>query len=265
MLQSWVALYSSLGQTVSYKCCLIANIIFWIGSLLGFFADFLVATQGSPLLARCKLQPHLTISGKEKRDLILLTCFNMTFMTFCVCCPLYEHIWSSLYEQSDNHNNRQTEKDVWNWRQEFFFKFPLHALATECGFYSTHYLFHHSPWLYKHIHKVHHRFQAPTAMTCVYAHPVEFAISNLLPIFLGPILTNAHPWSCYIWFAMAMFGTLKGHSGYRILGHSDYHEEHHSFYKYNYGGMKFLDYTLGTMAPSKDAKRKKNMKIKASE
>mmetsp|Transcript_8135 Transcript_8135/g.11723 ORF Transcript_8135/g.11723 Transcript_8135/m.11723 type:complete len:182 (+) Transcript_8135:281-826(+) len=176
----------------------------------------------------------------------------MTFMTFCICCPLYQFLWSSI--QSDEH--RQTESDVWNLKEELLFKFPLHALVAEAWFYGVHYLLHYSPWLYKHIHKVHHRFKAPTAMTCVYSHPLEFAIGSIFPIYLGPMLTNAHPKSCYLWFSMAILGTLKGHCGYRILGHADYHDEHHSFYlKNNYGGMSLSDYLLGTLAPVSKGKK----------
>ena len=55
-----------------------------------------------------------------------------------------------------------------------------------------------------------------------------------------------------------MLGTCKGHCGYRIFGHADYHEEHHVLYKYNYGGMGLLDYLFGTTAPTYSFKGKRN-------
>lgn len=82
------------------------------------------------------------------------------------------------------------------------------------------------------------------------AHPLEFLVGNLLPIYLGPIITNAHPLTSYFWFAAAIIGTCKGHSGYRIFGCADYHDEHHFYYKYIYGGIYVLDFLIGTMKVS---------------
>ena len=85
------------------------------------------------------------------------------------------------------------------------------------------------------------------------------SFGNILPIYLGPmVFTNAHPITCYIWWSLAMLGTCKGHCGYRIFGHADYHEEHHVLYKYNYGGMGLLDYLFGTTAPTYSFKGKRN-------
>lgn len=95
-------------------------------------------------------------------------------------------------------------------------------------------------------------------MACVYTHPLEFSFANALPIYLGPILTNAHPQTCYIWWSLAMAGTCKGHSGYRILGHADYHEEHHYYNKHNYGATYLSDFLFGTLT-TKEAHCDKNV------
>jgi sterol desaturase/sphingolipid hydroxylase (fatty acid hydroxylase superfamily) len=258
-------------STVSFRCSLLSNIVFWIASFLGLYADHLVATtttatatsSSSPpveWLSRCKIQPKQIISGKDRDDLIKLAFFNMVFVACFICCPLYEWAWNELqngdgYNNSSNSNRRRrlTDDDDWTsiWKSEILIKLPIHALVAEVSFFVVHGCLHYSPTLYNHIHSVHHRFRAPTAMACVYAHPFEFAIGNVLPIYLGPmVVTNAHPYTCYIWWGLAMLGTCKGHCGYRILGHSDGHEEHHIFYKYNYGGMGLLDHLVGTTPPT---------------
>jgi len=86
----------------------------------------------------------------------------------------------------------------------------LHLLAChfieEIGFYYSHrglvsLLFltnrivfmtstqHHSS-IYKWIHKQHHEFKAPIGMAAEYAHPFEFAVSNLVPITTPPLLLS---------------------------------------------------------------------------
>ena len=144
----------SLGNTssVSFKCSLISNVVFWIASFLGLYADHLVATQKSPLLSRCKLQPKQSIiSRNDKNDLIALSSFNMIFVALCICCPLYEWAWSRIQAE-----RRLTQFDDWTsiWMSELFIKLPIHALVAEAAFYSFHGLLHYSPTLYRHIHKV---------------------------------------------------------------------------------------------------------------
>jgi sterol desaturase/sphingolipid hydroxylase (fatty acid hydroxylase superfamily) len=252
-------------STVGFRCSVVSNLVFWIASVLGLYADHLVtvattakannhksATLVGTWLSRCKIQPKRIISGKDRDDLIKLAFFNMVFVACFVCCPLYEWVWSEL--QNNNGNRRLTDDDDWasTWKTELFVKLPIHALVAEASFFVVHGCLHYVPFLYQAIHSVHHRFRAPTAMACVYSHPLEFAVGNVLPIFLGPmVVTNAHPYTCYIWWGLAMLGTCKGHCGYRILGHIDGHEDHHIYYKYNYGGMGLLDHLVGTTPPLK--------------
>mmetsp|Transcript_15428 Transcript_15428/g.23454 ORF Transcript_15428/g.23454 Transcript_15428/m.23454 type:complete len:173 (-) Transcript_15428:219-737(-) len=164
---------------------------------------------------------------------------------FFICCPLFESLWIMI----QNDGRRQEDSDAWLWHHELFVKIPIQAILTDISFYTIHYTLHQFSLLYQHIHKVHHRFVAPTAMTCVYAHPLEFAFGNIFPIFFGPMLTNAHPFTCWaLWFPLATLGTCIGHCGYRIFGHyEDPHDKHHSNVQCNYGGMCISDYIFGTL------------------
>mmetsp|Transcript_13412 Transcript_13412/g.29128 ORF Transcript_13412/g.29128 Transcript_13412/m.29128 type:complete len:258 (-) Transcript_13412:3356-4129(-) len=231
------------GTSISWKCAFMSNVVFWPLSVLCLWADRLAATGGSSLLIMCKLQPDQHLCWREKIDLMLLAAFNMLFVAPFLCSPVFEYIWNHTQG-----SNRLSETDEWIWTNELLIKIPLHALITEVAFYSVHFLLHHSTFLYRHIHKVHHRFVAPTAMAYVYAHPLEFAVGNIFPIYLGCMLTNAHPISCHwIWFPLAMAGTCKGHCGYRIMGSIDPHDVHHLYFRHNYGGMSLLDRVFGTL------------------
>lgn len=70
----------------------------------------------------------------------------------------------------------------------FAFDIVLFILIEEIGFYYSHRLLHH-PKIYKFIHKRHHEWTAPIAITAIYCHPVEHVFANLIPITLG-MLSN---------------------------------------------------------------------------
>ena len=48
-------------------------------------------------------------------------------------------------------------------------------VVSEVLFYAGHRLLH-VPWMYRHVHYVHHSFSAPIAIASIYAHPLEFVL-----------------------------------------------------------------------------------------
>ena len=109
--------------------------------------------------------------------------------------------------------------------------FGLHILVIECWFYTTHRALHH-PSVYKYVHKLHHKWKAPTAVACMFAHPLEFCVGNVLGVVLGPALTNCHPYSAMFWMAFGLVSTSGAHSGYYVFG-AEEHDRHHEFFDYN--------------------------------
>ena len=103
-----------------------------------------------------------------------------------------------------------------------------HSVIIDIWFYTTHRILH---WgiFYKHIHKMHHLFKAPTAVACMFAHPIEFCLGNVCGVILGPALTNAHPYECAFWMAFSLASTSGAHSGYPAFGAQRYVFRSHSF------------------------------------
>ena len=79
----------------------------------------------------------------------------------------------------------------------------------------------HTPLLYKHIHKLHHKYSAPFGLAAEYAHPLEVMILGTGTI-LGPMLyckytQNLHIVTVYIWITLRLFQAIDAHSGYGKL------------------------------------------------
>ena len=90
----------------------------------------------------------------------------------------------------------------------------------------------HSPYLYRFIHKRHHEWTAPIAVTAMYCHPFENIFSNVLPIFLGVFIMGSHVATAWLWFSLAILFTLNSHSGYHLpfLPSPEAHDFHHLKY-----------------------------------
>lgn len=132
------------------------------------------------------------------------------------------------------------------------------ALLTEVLFFSGHYWLH-TKWLYRHVHKVHHRFRTPTVWSAQFAHPFEYIVGNILPISLPMVLIAPDVLTLWNFGLLAVLNTQLVHSGYQ-LSFSPWavcHDLHHYRVTVNYGSMGLMDRLFGTRLRHPDGDRAK--------
>ena len=120
----------------------------------------------------------------------------------------------------------------------------LIQLTWEAGFFHCHRALH--KFAYKSIHKIHHQWQAPTAIAAAYSHPLEHLAGNLLPLLIAIVAFHPH-YLAIVGFALdGILSTLCNHSGYEWPAGSSAHDRHHKFFEGNYGHLGIFDWLHGT-------------------
>ena len=72
----------------------------------------------------------------------------------------------------------------------------------------------HTPWLYKHVHSVHHEWHVTTTLTAEHAHVLEFVLSNMGPAVAGPLLFRVHALTLWMFIVMRVCVSFEEHAGY---------------------------------------------------
>ena len=60
-------------------------------------------------------------------------------------------------------------------------------IVEDSVFYFAHRLLH-TPFLYRHIHSLHHEYKTTVGIAAEYTHPIEYLLGVIIPSVIGPLI-----------------------------------------------------------------------------
>ncbi|CAH1794301.1 unnamed protein product [Owenia fusiformis] len=133
------------------------------------------------------------------------------------------------------------------------FALPALFMIQDATAYYLHSTFHNVQFLYRWVHKWHHKYYAPTAFAAVAMHPVEFIMyqfSLIAPILFIPIYSG----SFLLCIMYVYYYGMIDHSGIMMSAfwpwqpHTIFHDDHHRYFHCNFGfNTYFFDWLHGSL------------------
>lgn len=192
--------------------------VYWIFGGLFTLMDLTLSPRA---LRKYKTQPHA--NEPLDKNVLISAVKVILFNQICVGVPLtyVAYLGKKLRGFPENFRELPSFEKV-------LLDLFVCIMVDEIGFYYSHRLCHNK-FLYKHVHKQHHMWQSPIAITATYCHPLEHVLSNLLPVAGGSMIMQSHTSVTWLWLAMATLTTLNNHSGYHLpfSASSEFHDFHH--------------------------------------
>jgi len=177
--------------------------------------------------------------------------FPYEFDLFVVSSTLIETI-THVFIKNMFYNHKE---DLHITNDLIYFVFVSFSFEIVFDFFHfiNHFIFHKNSYLYKNIHKMHHKFKYPSSITTFYQHQIDLLFTNSLPTILSLYFMPIKP--TYFQYILILtyktFIEISGHSGKiikstsfpqfiwlpRILGIQlsvEEHDLHHSLNNCNY-------------------------------
>ncbi|XP_060801817.1 uncharacterized protein LOC106130278 [Amyelois transitella] len=227
--------------------------IFFVSQIVSFSMYFLVGgflhwyyyINKRHLAHEWKIQPTKWLTPELERHEIKLGSLSL-FVVGSFSAFLATYIFngnpSTVYFQIEEYG--------WLW---FILQFPVIFIYMDYTTYILHRMYH-TPFLYRHFHKHHHKYKQPTVFSVTAMHPLELLhiqATVILPLFLFPV-----HWIAF--YSIALYNYTHGildHSGINFTAQwwqpwqpdSDFHDKHHEFFHCNFGfNMTLWDKLHGT-------------------
>ena len=137
------------------------------------------------------------------------------------------------------------------------FEIIIVLMIDDMYFYLWHRLMHENKFLYKKIHKIHHRATTPFPSEYLYTHPVEWIVGMIGPFIGIFLLGGVSLYSFWMILIIRNLHELDIHSGLKsgyltkyfpFSGTNEHHDMHHAYLNGNYSSaFSFWDKIFKTV------------------
>ncbi|KAF9530672.1 C4-methyl sterol oxidase [Crepidotus variabilis] len=245
--QQWVAWYVWVGNPI-----IATGLMSFLMHELVYFGRCVpwIIIDSMPYFRKWKLQAGKVPSAAEQWECtkqVLFTHFTVELPLIWLFHPTAEGLGMHTYHVPFPTVKTMIPQLLFFFVFEDFFHFCAHQAL------------HIGP-LYKHIHKIHHKYSAPFGLAAEYAHPAEVFILGAGTI-CGPLLacffTQLHIVTVYLWITLRLFQAIDAHSGYDFpwslhniipfWSGAEHHDFHHMAFVNNYStSFRWWDRICGT-------------------
>jgi sterol desaturase/sphingolipid hydroxylase (fatty acid hydroxylase superfamily) len=128
------------------------------------------------------------------------------------------------------------------------FQLIFYILVGDMWFYVVHRLMHTNRKLYEDVHRYHHMYRYPVAVSTLFADPAEHLLCNIMSIMIGPLISPAKStFLLLLWVFLVTANGLIAHCGYKLpITDAVKHDIHHRLMTHNFGTLGLSDRLFGT-------------------
>ncbi|GFN85370.1 sterol-c5-desaturase (erg3 delta-5-desaturase homolog)-like [Plakobranchus ocellatus] len=205
-----------------------------VANIGGYLLYFIVASLSYFFIFDHKLMTHPQILENQILKEITVAVLSVPFMSIPTVGIFFLEVrgYSKLYD-----NVADTRL---GYAGVFLSMFTFIAFTDMC-IYWIHRFLHHR-LVYRHLHKLHHKWKIPTPFASHAFHPVDGFLQSL-PYHMYPFIFPLHKLTYLGLFVFVNIWTVSIHDGdYRVptalqplINGSAHHTDHHLLYNYNYG------------------------------
>jgi len=198
-------------------------------NLSGYIYSYLIVKDKIGL--NKQIQPN---ADKDKKYL-----FSHTYLFVFNVCTLMFFVFIGFYFFKDYIIDVDTSFSYLN----LFLQLFIILIFDDTFFYFLHRLMHENKYIYKKIHKIHHRANSPIPIDYLYVHPLEW-MSGFIGPFIGILLLGGVSiYAFWLYLIVRNLHELDIHSGLkssflnRLLpfsGTNEHHDLHHAKRDGNY-------------------------------